>query len=85
LGKTIAKDHKVVQGDAMNLETLTNAIQGQEIVYINLAGDLEKMALNIVSAMKTVGAKRVIAISSIGIYSQPLRLFWCRTESSQIL
>ena len=42
-------------------------------MYANLAGDLEAMAKNIVKAMKETGVKRVIAISSIGIYETPLR------------
>lgn len=42
-------------------------------MYINLAGNLETMAKNIVKTMQETGAKRVIAISSIGIYETPLR------------
>ena len=42
-------------------------------MYANLAGDLEAMAKNIVRAMKETGIKRIIAISSIGIYETPLR------------
>lgn len=43
------------------------AINGQDIVYVNLAGNLEAMAKNIVKAMQETGVKRLIAISSIGI------------------
>ena len=64
---------KVIQGDAMNYGDIKNAIAGQDIVYINLAGDLEPMAKNIVKAMKETGVKRIIAISSIGIYKTPLK------------
>lgn len=63
----------VIEGDVMNFPVLKNAIEGQDIVYINLAGDLETMTKNIVKAMKETGVKRVIAISSIGIYINPLR------------
>jgi uncharacterized protein YbjT (DUF2867 family) len=42
-------------------------------VYINLAGNLEAMTKNIVKAMAETGVKRVIAISSIGIYNTPLK------------
>jgi len=42
-------------------------------VYINLAGDLEAMTKNIVKAMQETGVKRVIAISSIGIYATPMK------------
>lgn len=63
----------VVQADVMHYDKLKNAVTGQDIVYINLAGDLEAMAKNIVKAMKETGVKRVIAISSIGIYKTPLK------------
>jgi len=48
-------------------------MKGVDIVYVNLAGDLEAMAKNIIKAMKETGVKRIIAISSIGIYETPLR------------
>jgi len=63
----------VVQADVMDYELLKKATAGQDIVYINLAGDLEAMAKNIVRAMQETGVKRVIAISSIGIYQTPLK------------
>lgn len=64
---------KVIESDVLDYPALKNAIQGQDIVYINLAGSLEAMATNIVKAMSETGVKRVIAISSIGIYDQPLK------------
>ena len=48
-------------------------MMGIDIVYANLAGDLERMVKNIVKAMKDKGVKRIIFISSIGIYETPLR------------
>lgn len=63
----------VVEADVMDYEKLRTAVKGQDIVYINLAGELEKMTLNIVKAMQEMNVKRVIAISSIGIYETPLK------------
>jgi uncharacterized protein YbjT (DUF2867 family) len=63
----------VIEGDALNYNSVKHAVVGQDIVYINLAGNLEEMAINIVKAMQETGVKRVIAISSIGIYKEPLR------------
>jgi uncharacterized protein YbjT (DUF2867 family) len=63
----------VIEGDAMRIETLRRAIVGQHIVYVNLAGDLEPMAKNIVKVMQEEGVKRIIAISSIGIYDTPMK------------
>ena len=64
---------RIVEGDVLNFNQLREAIKGHDVVYVNLAGDLEAMAKNIVKAMKETGAKRIIAISSIGIYDTPLR------------
>lgn len=64
---------RIVEGDVLNYDGLKEAIRGQDIVYVNLAGDLEAMAKNIVRAMEETGVKRIIAISSIGIYGAPLR------------
>ncbi|MDO4880054.1 MAG: NAD(P)H-binding protein [Capnocytophaga sp.] len=64
--------HTKIQGDALKVEDLKKAIAGQDIVYVNLAGDLDTMSKNIISAMKDTGVKRIIAISSIGIYKEPV-------------
>lgn len=63
----------VVEADVMDYPKLKDAVSGNEIVYINLAGNLEAMTKNIVKAMQETGVKRVIAISSIGIYETPLK------------
>ena len=64
---------QIIEGDAMYYEEVKNAIADHDIVYVNLSGNLELMTKNIVSAMKEVGVKRIIAISSIGIYDTPLK------------
>jgi uncharacterized protein YbjT (DUF2867 family) len=63
----------VIEGDSMDCHSVRQAISGQDIVYVNLAGDLETMGANIVKAMQETGVERIIAISSIGIYHTPLR------------
>lgn len=63
----------VVEADVMDYDKLKSAVNGQDIVYINLAGNLEAMIKNIVKAMQETNVKRVIAISSIGIYQMPLK------------
>lgn len=73
LQKSVYKGCDVMQGDAMNFKDMKSAITGQDIVYVNLAGNLEAMGKNIVKAMQETGVKRIIAISSIGIYSTPLK------------
>jgi uncharacterized protein YbjT (DUF2867 family) len=64
---------KVIEGDAKDKAAAKAAVKGQNVVYINLAGDLEAMTKNIVTAMKEEGVNKVIFISSIGIYETPLK------------
>lgn len=53
----------VIEADVMDYPVLKSAIAGQDIVYLNLAGDLEVMGHNIIKAMHETGVKRIIAIS----------------------
>ena len=64
---------RIVEGDVLDYPKLKESIKAQDIVYANLAGDLELMAKNIVKAMKEEGVKKLIFISSVGIYDVPLR------------
>lgn len=73
LQRGLESKYPVIEGDALQYASVKNAISGQDIVYVNLAGDLETMAANIVKAMQETGGKRIIAISSIGIYDTPLK------------
>lgn len=73
LMQAISDSSSIVEGDALKYNDLKNAISGQDIVYVNLAGSLGAMAKNIVSAMKNTGVNRIIAISSIGIYDLPMK------------
>ena len=60
----------VVQANVMDLPQLESLMQGQDVVYTNLAGNLEAMAENIVQAMNRTNVKRLIWISSMGIYGE---------------
>ena len=73
LSNSVAEGCTVIEGDAMNYNSVKNAITGHQIVYVNLAGNLETMTTNIVNAMDETGIKRIIAISSIRIYKTPLK------------
>lgn len=61
---------QIVQGDVMNLAQLEQAMQDVDIVYANLAGNLEALAQNVVRAMQKCGVKRLIWVSSMGIYNE---------------
>ena len=64
---------RIIEGDVLDFNQLKEALTGQDIVYANLAGDLEAMAKNIVKVMKETGVKKLIFISSIGIYDIPVK------------
>jgi len=64
---------RIIEGNVLEFNQLKEAITGQDLVYANLAGDLEAMAQNIVKAMEETGVKKLIFISSIGIYDHPVR------------
>ena len=64
-------DHvRVVEGDVLDTTKLEAAMAGQDVVYANLAGQLEQQARCIVKAMEKTGLKRLIFIGSMGIYDE---------------
>ena len=60
----------VVEGDVLDTKALEAAMADQDVVYANLAGPLEQQARAIVKAMTAAGVKRLIFISSMGIYGE---------------
>jgi uncharacterized protein YbjT (DUF2867 family) len=60
----------IVEGDVLHRPTLEEAMRGQGAVYANLAGAMKKQAEAIVAAMHATGLKRLIFISSMGIYDE---------------
>ncbi|WP_436667452.1 NAD(P)H-binding protein [Latilactobacillus sakei] len=62
---------QLVEGDASQQADLVQAMKGVTVVYANLAGaNIEAQAKAVVSAMKTAGVKRLIWISTLGIYDE---------------
>jgi uncharacterized protein YbjT (DUF2867 family) len=61
---------RIVEGDVLDPRTLQDAMRGQDVVYANLAGAMEQQARAIVDAMHATGLKRLIFISSMGIYGE---------------
>jgi uncharacterized protein YbjT (DUF2867 family) len=60
----------IVEGDVLDRPTLEAALQGQDVVYANLAGAMAQAARVIVDAMRATGLKRLIFMSSMGIYGE---------------
>ena len=61
---------KIIKGDVLNKLDIDNAIKEQDIVYANLSGQIDKMAGEIVKSMESIGVKRLIFISALGIYNE---------------
>lgn len=61
---------KIIEGDVLNKEEISSAIEGQNIVYANLSGAVDQMAKVIVEAMNTNGVKRLIFVTALGIYNE---------------
>jgi uncharacterized protein YbjT (DUF2867 family) len=70
LGNLDSNRVRVIEGDVMDLEKLKEAMIGQDVVYANLSGNLEQMSKTIVEAMDATGLRRLIWISSMGIYDE---------------
>ncbi|KRM87885.1 SDR family oxidoreductase [Lacticaseibacillus thailandensis] len=62
---------QVVDGDATNVAQLTAAMQDIDVVYANLGNaHIEDQAQAVVTAMNQAGIKRLIWISTLGIYDE---------------
>jgi len=61
---------RIIEGDVLDARTLTSAMKDQDVVYANLAGDMKRQAGSIVESMHAAGVKRLIFISSMGIYGE---------------
>ena len=59
-----------VSGNVMNKNDLMKVLPGQDAVFAALSGDLGGMAKSIVDSMKACGVRRIIFISSMGIYNE---------------
>ncbi|WP_125768875.1 SDR family oxidoreductase [Lapidilactobacillus wuchangensis] len=71
LAKVETGNATIIDGDAANAADLTKAIAGQDLVYANLAGgNIEAQAKQVVAAMDQAGVKRLIWISTLGIYDE---------------
>lgn len=78
---------QVVQGDVLDREQLDPAVRGQDVVYANLAGDLDAQAARIVESMKAAGVQRLVFITSLGIYNEVPGRFgdWNRRQIGPVL
>lgn len=61
----------VIDGDVTDETKLTKAMAGQDVVYANLAGqNIKAQAETVLKAMHATSLKRLIWISTLGIYDE---------------
>lgn len=77
----------VVIGDVLDKKLLPPIMDGQDIVYANLAGDVDVQTEHVLAAMKAANVKRLIFVNSLGIYDEVPGKFgdWNRREIGQYL
>lgn len=67
---SLASNEIAVNGSATHPSDLDFVIANQDLVFVALSGDLVTMANEIVASMKRIGTKRIIFVSSMGIYGE---------------
>lgn len=60
----------LIEGDAKDIAALIKAMHGQDLIYANLSGDMAAQARAILQAMQATGLRRLIFVSSMGIYGE---------------
>lgn len=66
---------KAISGNVIKSNDLDTAMKNQDVVFVALSGNLPSMAEAIVDSMKRNNVKKIIFISSMGIYNEiPARI-----------
>ena len=68
--RTVAQREIAVSGNVNNKNDLIKVINNQDVVFAALSVDLGTMAKNIVQVMESSPVRRLIFISSMGIYNE---------------
>jgi nucleoside-diphosphate-sugar epimerase len=61
---------RAIEGDVLDREKVIAVVAGHDVVYANLSGEMKQQAANIIAAMNKTGVKRLIFVSSMGIYGE---------------
>lgn len=65
--QNLTSNELAIEGSVMNPIDLVNILDGQDIVFAALSGNLTKMAEDLTAAMEESSVRRLIFISSMGI------------------
>lgn len=70
--KSLSNNSRItmIEGDVTDINKLNQAMIGQDVVYANLSGNMKTQAQAIITAMNDNNIKRLIFISSMGIYGE---------------
>lgn len=61
---------QIIEGDVLNTLDLKEALKDKDIVYANLSGPMEDLAQAIINEMEESKPKRLIFVTSLGIYNE---------------
>lgn len=70
LGQDVPANARVIEGDVHDAARLKEAMVGQDVVYANLAGDVDAQAQAVIAAMKDAGVRKLIFCTTLGIYDE---------------
>lgn len=70
LGRDVPGNARMIEADALDAAKLNAAMADQDVVYANLAGNVDGQAAAIVAAMKETGAGKLIFCTTLGIYDE---------------
>ena len=70
LGRDVPANARVIEGDVLDAAKLTEAVAGQDVVYANLAGDVDAQAEAIIAAMQASSVRKLIFVTTLGIYDE---------------
>ncbi len=70
LGRAAPANARIIEADVHGAKALRDAMTGQDVIYANLSGDVDVQAKAIVAAMKAASARKLIFVTSLGIYDE---------------
>lgn len=73
---------RVIAADVMDAAALSDAMAGQDVVYVNLAGEVDVQVARIIAAMQAAAVGRIVLVNSLGIHDEVPGRFgeWNRRE-----
>lgn len=79
--------NRVVEGDVLERDQLDPAVHGQDVVYANLAGNVDEQAARIIESMTSARVERLVFITALGIYDEVPGAFgaWNRRQIGPML